>query len=75
MPALNDVLRIWNSLRNTGYCEGITIPEEIRESWRRSELYGVNPYKERCDVILRPLELAERMERNRNQFDQAMIMM
>jgi len=75
LPALNDVLRIWNSLRNTGYCEGITIPEEIRESWRRSELYGVNPYKERCDVILRPQELAERMERNRNLIEQATIMM
>lgn len=75
MPALNEVLRIWKSLRDTGHCEGVTIAEEIKESWRRSELYGVDPYKECCDVILSPRELAERMERNRNLIEQATVMM
>lgn len=70
-----EMLHVWKSLRQTGHCEGITIGEEIRDSWARSEKYGVDPYKRYCDVILSPSELEERRLQNCSLIEQATVMM
>ncbi|WP_054030569.1 sigma-54-dependent Fis family transcriptional regulator [Desulfatitalea tepidiphila] len=72
---VGEVQNIWKSLRKTGHCDGITITPEIRESWSRSEKYGVDPYKRYCDVIVSPEELKERRHRNSFLMEQAAVMM
>lgn len=66
---------IWKSLRLYGEQEGIAVSQEIRDSWKRCEEYGVDPFKPHCDVILSPEELAERRYRNKVLLDQASVMM
>ena len=70
-----EIIRIWKSLHDKGEYLGITISSEIRESWSRSEKYGVNPYKRCCDIILSPQELAERRAANKALLEQATVMM
>jgi len=70
-----EVIKIWKSLRDRGEYEGITLSPEIRESWSRSDSYGVNPYKRCCDVIISPAELEERKAANKAFIEQATIMM
>ena len=60
LNSVDEGIRIWKSLRETGECEGILISQEVRDSWLRSEKYGVNPYKARCDVVLTDIELGVR---------------
>lgn len=72
---MGEVQDIWKSLRKTGHCDGITITSEIRESWSRSEKYGVDPYKRCCDVIVSSEELKERRNRNSLLLEQADVMM
>ncbi|MGI6514963.1 MAG: sigma-54-dependent Fis family transcriptional regulator [Syntrophomonadales bacterium] len=72
---MRTVFEIWKSLRETGHCEGIEIADDIRESWARSEKYGVDPYKRCCDVILSQDELEERRNQNRAFYEQGVIMM
>ena len=62
---------IWKSLRMKEECEGITVSQEIRDSWTRSEQYGVNPFKPTCDIILTPDELEQRRANNHVLLDQA----
>lgn len=72
---MGEVQNIWKSLRETGHCDGITLTSEIRESWARSERYGVDPYKRCCDVIVSPEELEERKSRKNLLMEQAAVMM
>ena len=65
IKSVEEGIRIWKSLRETGACEGISISREVRDSWLRSERYGVNPYKTRCDVVLTERELGIRKAANR----------
>jgi len=66
---------IWRPLRLKGEHEGIVVSQEIRDSWIRSEQYGVDPFKPRCDVVLSPEELEERRARNRVLLAQASVIM
>lgn len=72
---MDETLRIWESLQTTGNCEGVTLSEEIRQSWARSKSFGVDPHKKRCDVILSPAELEERRNNNGALLEQATVMM
>lgn len=72
---IREKFHIWNSLRETGEYEGISISKEIRDSWARSERYGVDPYKPCSDVILSEAELSARRAGNGAFIDQADVMM
>ncbi|MGI6549907.1 MAG: sigma-54-dependent Fis family transcriptional regulator [Syntrophomonadales bacterium] len=72
---MNEILQIWKSLNKTGQCEGIAISEEIRDSWARCKQYGVDPYKQRCEVILTAAELEERRNQNHAFMEQGTVMM
>ncbi|NLV16828.1 MAG: sigma 54-interacting transcriptional regulator [Syntrophomonadaceae bacterium] len=67
---MKEMLRIWKSLHQTGYCEGIEISQEIRDSWARCKEYGVDPFKPRCEIILTPDELEERRNQNKALMEQ-----
>jgi transcriptional regulator with PAS, ATPase and Fis domain len=69
------IYRIWQSLREHGKYKDITISNAIRESWERSKIYGVDPTKPYCDVVLNAAELAERRANNCNLVEQASTMM
>ena len=75
IKSVEEGIRIWKSLRETGACEGISISREVRDSWLRSERYGVNPYKTRCDVVLTERELGIRKAANRALLTHASAMM
>ncbi len=68
-------IHIWKSLRETGECAGISISQEVRASWQRSERYQVNPYKTCCDVVLTDIELGLRKTGNRTLLTHAIAMM
>ena len=68
-------IRIWKSLRETGEFPGISISQEVRDSWQRSESYQVSPYKTRCDVVLTEIELGIRKASNRLLLTHATAMM
>ncbi len=72
---INEIFHIWKSLRETGEYGGITISHEVRESWVRSEQYGVDPYKPYCDVILTEDELKARRANNSLLLEQASFVM
>lgn len=72
---INEIFHIWKSLRETGEYGGITIPQEVRKSWVRSEKYGVDPYKPYCDVILTEDELKVRRADNCLLAEQASFVM
>jgi len=69
------IAEIWKPLHLHGEHEGIVVSPEIRDSWARSEQYGVNPFKPYCDILLSPEELEERRARNRVLLEQASVMM
>jgi len=75
IKSVEEGIRIWRSFRETGECEGISISPEVRDSWLRSEKFGVNPYKTRCDVVLTEMELEIRKARNRALLTHASAMM
>jgi PAS domain S-box-containing protein len=76
MPkSIDEMVRIWKSLRETGEYEGITISRDIRNSWERSAHYGVDPYKKCCDVVLTQSELRKRRTVSRSLLEQATVMM
>lgn len=75
IKSVEEGIRIWKSLRETGECEGISISQEVRDSWLRSEEYGINPYKTRCDVVLTEIELGVRKSGNRALLTHASAMM
>lgn len=72
---MDETLKIWESLHKNGYYEGITLSEEVRQSWARSRSFGVDPYKPRCDVVLSSAELQERKKNNKALLEQATVMM
>lgn len=72
---MDEALRIWESLQKNVCCEGITLSEEVRQSWARSRSFGVDPYKPRCDVVLSSAELQERKKNNKALLEQATVMM
>ncbi|NLW64564.1 MAG: sigma-54-dependent Fis family transcriptional regulator, partial [Syntrophomonadaceae bacterium] len=72
---MDETLKIWESLHKNGYYEGITLAEEIRQSWARSRSFGADPYKPRCDVVLSAAELQERKKNNSALLEQATVMM
>jgi len=75
IKSVEEGIRIWKSLRITGECEGVPISNEVRDSWLRSEKYGVNPYKNRCDVILTEMEIGVRKAGSRALLTHASAMM
>lgn len=70
-----EISHIWRSLRETGEYDGITIAQEVRESWERSIKFGVDPYKPCCDVVLTEAELKVRRAENSALLEQATVMM
>lgn len=72
---IEEGIRIWKSLRETGECEGISISREVRDSWQRSERCQVSPYKTRCDMVLTEIELGLRKASNRLLLTHATAMM
>ncbi len=72
---IEEGIRIWKSLRETGECEGISISREVRDSWQRSERYQVSPYKTRCDMVLTESELRAQKANNRLLLTHATAMM
>ncbi len=72
---IKDMQRIWDVLHETGSYQGITIAQEIRDSWERCEGYGVDPFKPGCDVIVSKVELEEKRALNHALIEQAVVMM
>lgn len=72
---MEEINLIWESLRATGEYDGITISQEVRDSWVRCEEYGVDPYKPCCDVVLTAAELKAKRAENRPLLEQAAVMM
>jgi transcriptional regulator with PAS, ATPase and Fis domain len=72
---IKEMQRIWNVLHDTGECQGISISQEIRNSWKRCERYGVDPFKPGCDVIASRIELEEKRAINHALIEQALVMM
>ncbi len=72
---INEMQRIWNVLHENGAYNGISISQEIRDSWERCERYGVDPFKPGCDVIVSHIELEEKRAVNHALIEQAVVMM
>jgi transcriptional regulator with PAS, ATPase and Fis domain len=71
----DDMQKIWEIVHNDGEYPGITISQDVKDSWERSKHYGVNPNKPACDVFLSRAELEEKRVFNRVLIEQALVMM
>ncbi len=71
----NKALHVWRLLWETGDFEGLGLSSEVSDSWTRSKMHGVDPYKPRCDVFLGQAELTERRANNSALIKQATMMM
>lgn len=71
----DDMKKIWQVVHDNGEYPGITISQEVKDSWERSRRYGVNPYKPACDVFLSRTELEEKRAANHALIEQALVMM
>lgn len=75
MLETGNMAEIWEKVRKTGQYEGISVAQEILDSWTRCEAYGVDPYKARCDAIVTEHELTEKRSRNQGLIKQGLVMM
>lgn len=67
--------QIWKMVHQNGHCDGISISDDIRQSWTRSKAAGVNQYKRYCDYVLDIRELETLKSNNRTLLEQAEIML
>jgi hypothetical protein len=67
--------KIWQVVHDNGEYPGISISQDVKDSWERSRRYGVNPYKPACDVFLSRTELEEKRAANHALIEQALVMM
>jgi PAS domain S-box-containing protein len=66
-----EIARIWKSLHKNGSCEGITVSEQVQNSWKRCKQLNIDPYKLRCDQLLNRVEFQARIDRNKVLVEQA----